>query len=906
MAWRRMITAAKTLAVLAVLICGSSSVTSAQESGAQDFQKMGPVGQEEAKPSEAVPPVNSVVDPGIIPSRQEITPAGLQSVFESRVNGVAFDENGDSIYAAALGRKGSYIFQIDLKSNRMLRVMDSPIAVGMQGLVYDPVAHAPLMSGVSGAAKGKNSVVQLVSLAHQEAAPIADSLGEHQVGAVSVGVTNNTSGHRLAVVALTFNDEAAIVDLDSRQVIAKIKTGIAPFATVVNHDSSIAYVSNWGGRFPKPGERTAATGPEADADQVLVDEHGLVSSGTVTRIDLQTGKVTDTISVGLHPSGLAWDESRHRLYVANSNSDTISVVDTATNRVIETVELQPFNKKVAGISPESVALAPDHSALYVACSGINAVGVVSLKNVRPRVAGFIPTGWYPDDVVVSPNGKYIAVSTLLGVGSGWNSSSLLARERRDGMKPELNIHRRYVHADRGTVHIIAVTDDDELERYSIAVAEDNHLGLPGELMPVAPVRAHVAPLPVPGRLGERSTFDHVVYIIKENRSYDQYFGSLGKGNGDPSLDLYQDDVIPNQRKLAREYVLLDNFFANGGNSADGHQWLTQAAETDYAYWPGYNGRSYPKNGDDPLAFAGSGFLWDHLVANHKTFADFGEYAGEMGGKNGDLRARLLDEYKQGSAFTGTFDTKAPITALNQFLVKDFPAYGLKVPDVVRARIFLRHLKQWESEGTMPNLVMIQLPSDHTEGTTPGFSTTKACLADNDLAVGQVVEGISHSKFWKSTLILIVEDDAQDGLDHVDGHRTVALAVSPYTKRGSIDSTFYSQVSMVKTIEMIFGVRPMSVFDLIANDMRASFQKTPDLTPYEAVEPRQSIYERNPDLSALSGQQKMDAIASSKMDWKEPDDVPTEQLNAIIWRNSAGTEYPVWKKHSAAFQPGPAK
>ena len=202
---------------------------------------------------------------------------------------------------------------------------------------------------------------------------------------------------------------------------------------------------------------------------------------------------------------------------------------------------------------------------------------------------------------------------------------------------------------------------------------------------------------------------------------------------------------------------------------------------------------------------------------------------------------------------------------------------------------------------MPNLVMIQLPSDHTEGTTPGFSTPKACLADNDLAVGQMVEGISHSKFWKSTLIFIVEDDAQDGLDHVDGHRTVALAVSPYIRRESIDSTFYSQVSMLKTIELILGLPPMSLFDLIANDMRQSFQQSPDTTPYEAIQPAQSIYEINPDSNALQGQDKLDAIASSRMNWREPDDVPTERLNQILWRNAMGTKYPSWKRHSAALQ-----
>ena len=868
-------------------------------------QQMGPVGEQESKPSNAAPLANSVIDPGVIPSRQQITPAGLQSIFESRVYGVAFSADSDSIYAAVLSQKGTLIYQIDLKSNRMMTVMTSEISAGMQGLTYDPTSNTPLLSGLFGNGKRQQSLGQLVALTGKDNTVIATGLGSHQIGGVSVGAAKNSSGRRLAVVALTFNDEAAIVDVDAKEVEGRVKTGIAPFGAVVSADSSVAWVSNWGGRVPMPGERSAATRPEPNADQVLVDERGVASSGTVARIDLLSGKVTATIAVELHPSGLAWDEAHHRLYVANSNSDSVSVVDTVTNRLAETIALQPFVKRTAGVAPESVALSPDRSRLYVACAGINAVAVIDLHAQHPRIAGFIPTGWYPDDVTVSPDGRFIAVATLLGVGSGWNSPGLLGREKRDGMKPEINIHRRYVHADRGTVQIVPVPGEEELGPYSIAVAENNHMSLKSNLLAASAVQQKpnlsAAPRPIPARAGEPSTIDHIVYIIKENRSYDQYFGSLGEGNGDPRLDTYGDDIIPNQRKLARDFVLLDNFYANGGNSADGHQWVTQAAETDYTYWPGYNGRSYPKNGDDPLAFAGSGFLWDHLAEHHKTFADFGEYVGEMEVKNSTLRAKLFDEYKRGNEFVDAFATKAPIVRLNRFLMPDYPAYGLRVPDVVRARIFLRHLKAWESGGTMPNLVMVQLPSDHTEGTTPGFSTPKACLADNDLAVGQIVEGVSHSKFWKSTLILIVEDDAQDGLDHVDGHRTVALAVSPYIRRGSIDSTFYSQVSMVKTIELILGLPPMSLFDLIANDMRQSFQNTPDLTSYHAIEPAQSIYELNPAADALEGQKKSDAIASSKMNWQEPDDVPTEQLNRILWRNALGTQYPFWKQHSAALQ-----
>jgi hypothetical protein len=322
---------------------------------------------------------------------------------------------------------------------------------------------------------------------------------------------------------------------------------------------------------------------------------------------------------------------------------------------------------------------------------------------------------------------------LLGVGSGWNSRGPQAREKAYEHWAGFDIHRRYVHGDRGTVHLISVPDEVELRRYSIAVAENNHMRLQGaELATAAPQEKpdpSAPPRPIPERAGEPSTIDHVVYIIKENRSYDQCFGSLGKGNGDPSLDTYQDDIIPNQRKLVRDYVLLDNFFANGGNSADGHQWVTQAAETDYTHWPGYNGRSYPKNGDDPLGMAGSGFLWDHLPAHHKSFADFGEYVGEIGDTDVTLRSRLIEQYRQGSHFSGTLKTKAPIAKLNQFLAPDYPAYSINVPDVVRARIFLRHLKAWEDTGDMPNLVLMQLPSDATEGTTPGATTPRADIAD---------------------------------------------------------------------------------------------------------------------------------------------------------------------------------
>ena len=298
-------------------------------------------------------------------------------------------------------------------------------------------------------------------------------------------------------------------------------------------------------------------------------------------------------------------------------------------------------------------------------------------------------------------------------------------------------------------------------------------------------------------------------------------------------------------------MLLDNFYATGGNSADGHQWVTQANETAYCLWPGYVGRSYPFDGSDPLAASASGFLWDLAAAKNHGVAIFGEYAGRTPGSMAE-RHKLFERWKSGDDFSKEWNIRAPMRSVNRFLVTNYPAYSTAIPDVVRASLFKQNLNQWTAAGKMPNLVMLQLPSDHTAGTSPGANTPKAMVADNDLALGQVVEMLSHSPFWKSMAIFVVEDDAQNGYDHVDGHRTVALAISPYVRRGALDSTFYSQPSILKTIELILGLPTMSMFDLIANDMRASFTEKPDFTPYTAVEPEQSLTERNPPANRLKG------------------------------------------------------
>jgi hypothetical protein len=318
-------------------------------------------------------------------------------------------------------------------------------------------------------------------------------------------------------------------------------------------------------------------------------------------------------------------------------------------------------------------------------------------------------------------------------------------------------------------------------------------------------------------------------------------------------------------------------------------------------WPGYAGRSYPFDGTDPIAYSQGGFLWDLALARKKFVRVYGEYVPRLPVPAKD-RQPLLERWRNGDDFANEWNVRSPIPPLDRIIARNFPSYTTHIPDVVRARIFLADFARMERDGSMPNLMLIQLPSDHTDGATPGVSSAKAMVADNDLAMGQIVEALSKSRFWPKMAIFVVEDDAQNGVDHVDGHRTFALAVSPYTRRGHVDSTFYSTQSMVKTIELILGLPTMSLFDLIATEMRASFTDTPDLTPYTLEEPKQSIFEQNPPLKGLKGPAREAALASMKMRFDVPDAAPSEKLNRILWGQVRGWDTPYPGARNAVFAP----
>ncbi|MEO8660457.1 MAG: bifunctional YncE family protein/alkaline phosphatase family protein, partial [Bryobacteraceae bacterium] len=793
---------------------------------------------------------------------------------EGRVFGVAFGAAAHDVWVLTAGQ----VIQFDYQANRTLERVAFGGSAGLQGIVYDHKRNRPLFSMTGGREAG----VQLVTVNVSSMMPLASKLGRDVAGALAVAAKKNASGQRVVAIPLTRENKLALVDADTSQQLGSVATGIAPFGVAINADGSVAYVTNWGGRVTGPGDVTAPTGTAPDADRVAVDARGVASNGSVTRIDLLTKTVTHQIPVDLHPNGITWDEARARVYVANSNSDSVSVIDSQTQRVVRTIPIQPFSERTAGVAPGAVAVAPNGAYVYVACGGINAIAVIEAST--GKIAGLIPTAWYPNSIAVSADGKRIAVSALLGAGSSWKDEP----------------RKRFVHSYRGSVAVIDVPEKAQLASYTTAVAENNHLTL-GPVKQNSVLAQNVPASAIPARSGEPSLIEHVVYIIKENRTYDQVLGDMSKGNGDPSLVMFGEDVTPNQHRLADQFVLLDNFYATGGNSADGHQWVTQANETAYCLWPGYTGRSYPFDGADPIAYSRNGFLWDYALARGKTVRIYGEYAGITRAPFAG-RAALLERWKKGDDFASDYHVVAPIAPMNKILAAQFPGYSTNIPDVVRARLFLADVKKWEAAGKMPNLVIALLPSNHTNGTTPNTNTPQAMAADNDLALGQMVDALSQTPFWKKMAIFVVEDDAQGGVDHVDGHRTVALAVSPYTKRGHIDSTFYSHQSMLKTIELILGLPTMSLFDLIANDMRAGFTDRPDFTPYRVVTPKQPIDEMNPPVQALRGPARRAALDSARMNFSIPDAAPSNRLNRILWGSVKGWQTPYPATRQAVFAP----
>jgi YVTN family beta-propeller protein len=668
-------------------------------------------------------------------------------------------------------------------------------------------------------------------------------------------------------VALSRSNSLAIITLADTSII-EIPAGIAPYEVILL-SAEKAYVSNWGGRRPHPGESVYNT----SGSKVLVDpKTGIANNGSISVLDLKQNKNRKDITVGLHPSGMALSPDRTRLFVACANSDLITVINTHTDEVTEEISVHRKNNLPFGSAPNALTVSPDGKYLYVANGTDNAICVIQI-GTPSQVKGYIPTGWYPGSVITDRPGKFLFVANVKGVGS---------RNQKPG-RPGHNSHDHL-----GTISIIPTPTPRALNEMTETVNHNNSFLQIPEANPAVNIRDKVA---VPQLPGQTSFIKHVVYIIKENRTYDQVFGDMTQGNGDTSLLEFGRKITPNHHLLAETFVLLDNYYCSGVLSADGHQWTDEAYVTDYIEkFFGDFTRSYPYDGNDALAYASSGFIWDKVLSHGLTFRNYGEFVDAVIEPDS---AGFTDIYQDFTRGTHKISIRAK-TNLGQLEPYNCPTYiGFpnKVPDVYRAAEFIKELNGFEKTNNFPDFIIMLLPNDHTSGTEPGMPTPGAAVADNDLALGQIVEAISKSKFWKETCIFVTEDDPQAGLDHVDGHRTVGMVISPYTRSGKVISTYYSQINMVRTMENIMGIPPMNQLDLASEPMVDCFSSAPDYTPYKAVINKVSLEEVNPPLSVLKGDALYWARKSMEQDLDGVDRIDEDAFNRIIWHAMKGYDRP---------------
>jgi len=561
---------------------------------------------------------------------------------------------------------------------------------------------------------------------------------------------------------------------------------------------------------------------------------------------------------------MALTRSGRRLFVANASRNTVTVFDTNTGRTTEMICAALYPRALPGSTPNSLALSPDETTLFVANADNNMVAVFDISAPsRARSLGFIPAGWYPTSVRVTPDGKHLLIANGKGIIPLANPLG-----PQPGKIASTNSAEQYIGSLlRGTLSIIDLPQRKLFEQQLATYTAQAYR--------CSPLRAdngvnglHSAEGPIPLRVDEATPIRYCLYIIKENRTYDQVLGDMPQGNGDPQLCLFPERVTPNLHELARQFVLLDNFYVEGEVSADGHEWSMAAYATDFVekVWPlsyGHNRSEkfpYPSEGNFPIATPAGGYLWDRALEAGVTYRSYGEFV-----NNG--RTPADPSHTRVKALKGHFD-------------EWFRGFDLSYPDTKRAERFISELRKFEAEGDMPRLQILRLPNDPTHGATPGTLTPTACVADNDMAMGLVVDAVTHSKFWPQTAIFVVEDDAQNGPDHVDAHRTTAFVISPYTKRGVVDSTLYSTSSMLRTMELILGLKPMSQFDAAAVPMFASFQATPDLRPYQARPANVSLQERN-EKHAWGGQ--------LKLNFAREDAVDDLLLSEIVWRSVRGPE-----------------
>jgi YVTN family beta-propeller protein len=803
-----------------------------------------------------------------LPNQWSLRPAGRHiEVGDFPVN-IALHPTGEFAAVLCAGYREHEIVVVDLNPERPRVVSKAQIDQAFYGLAFSPDGRQVYASGA------EFEVVHVFDFDRGylvKGRSIDVSTGKADQRAVVGGISFDTTGRDL-LVAAPWADAVVRVPLvnpDNKQVIPMV-------AMQVNKEPGKGEPpSPPDGRKEEKGQPAAKPKPkepEFYPYTCLAEPGGkrafvsLWARAAIAVIDLEKNAVVETWPTAEHPTEMLLAPKGNALYVACANSTKVSVIDTATAKGLQTIHCALYPGAPSGNTPNSLSLTPDGEILFVANADSNNLAVLNVsdpKNAKPL--GFIPTGWYPTSV------RYNAKDRTLYFANGKGLSSKSNRGGPNPLVPRARNLPEYIgELFTGTLGVLKMPTPEVMasltkQAYACSPLRDKNA-----------VAADVveAGNPIPLKVGDASPIKYVIYVIKENRTYDQVLGDMPQGNGEPGLCLFPEAITPNHHKIAGEFVLLDNFYVDGEVSADGHEWTMGAYATDFVekIWPlSYRGGKiygYPSEGaKDLIARPGGGYLWNKCADAKVSYRTYGEWVNNTGPVKPD----------------GTFpDCRPAVKELAGKIDPQFRSYDLDYPDVKRAERFISELKRFEAAGDMPRMQVMRLPNNHTSGTRVGKPTILAQIGDNDLAFGMVVEAVSASKFWKETAIFVVEDDAQNGPDHVDAHRTIAFVISPYTKRGAVDSTLYSTSSMLRTMELILGLKPMSQFDAAARPMFNSFTAKPNLTAYKHVVPKVDLNERN----------KAGGFGAA---WMEKQNVAKEDtlddllFNEIIWKAVKGKD-----------------
>jgi DNA-binding beta-propeller fold protein YncE len=755
--------------------------------------------------------------------------------------------------ASALSKDGKFLLVLNggykpptisvLAVDGMKETARVPVPDGWLGLTFSPDGRNVYVGGGSKYAVYEysfSSSGELKPGRKLEIAPGTTPGASEFIGDVAMSPDGS-----VILAADLYHDSVVAINPRTGQVSGRYKTGRRPYRILFEPGGKLFYVSSW-------------------------------ADGTVYMHETRTGSESSRIRLGPHTTDMVLSDRKmeggswkYRVFVTSANTNQVYVIgvnDANAMSIAETINVGMTPRQPAGMTPSGLALSPDQERLFVACSDANVDAVADISEERSRVEGFIPAGWYPTATRVLADGR---VLILNGRGLASYPSHFAGPARLPASANQGDPRREYVgNMQTGTLSVIDPLTDEALAGYTKAAQELSPYR--DEQLDPRNLEGDSAIVTLPNR---PSPIEHVIYIVKENRTYDQVFGKIGKGNGDPSLTLFDESTAPNHYKIAREFVLFDNFYTNADVSADGHNWAMAGIAPDYTQrtWPNnYAKRSpyYSYEGGEPANTPPAGYIWSNATSAGLSVRNYGEFV----------------ENKKQAGADGIQVTNVTDPSLQGITNMRYRGFDLDYPDVERAKVFLEDLKGFEASGTMPRFLLVRLGNDHTNGTTAGKLAPLSSFADNDYALGMIVEGLSKSRFWAKTAIFSIEDDAQDGPDHVDSHRSVMLVASPYTRRGIVDSTMYNQSSVMRTMELILGLRPMTQFDAAAHPLTPAFSNTADTRPYAAESPRIPLTDRNPANTAL-------AARSQKMDFDDADRIDDDELNEILWAAIKGTPAP---------------